>query len=113
RRAERRKPSESNACNSVGNRELLTGPQGVLANQLFHLQATQKTGLLIPLYIYPANIHTKRPGASKSLGQSVSSPGESRCAECWRIDAATPATQKVVAAASGGRLKYVFLGTAE
>ena len=35
-----------------------TGAQRVLANQLFHQQASQKMGLLIPLYIYPANIHT-------------------------------------------------------
>lgn len=32
--------------------------QRVLANQLFHQQASQKMGLLIPLYIYPADIHT-------------------------------------------------------
>lgn len=28
--------------------------------QQFHLRATEKTGLLIPLYIYPANIHTNK-----------------------------------------------------
>jgi hypothetical protein len=28
--------------------------------QQFHLRATKKTGLLIPLYIYPANIHTNK-----------------------------------------------------
>lgn len=28
--------------------------------QQFHLHATQKTGLLIPLYIYPANVHTNK-----------------------------------------------------
>ena len=28
--------------------------------QQFHLRATEKTGLLIPLYIYPANVHTNK-----------------------------------------------------
>lgn len=28
--------------------------------QQFHLRATRKTGLLIPLYIYPANVHTNK-----------------------------------------------------
>ena len=32
--------------------------QRVFDNQRFHHQASQKMGLLIPLYIYPANIHT-------------------------------------------------------
>lgn len=32
--------------------------QRVFDNQRFHQQASQKMGLLIPLYIYPANIHT-------------------------------------------------------
>ena len=30
----------------------------VFENQKFHQQSSQKMGLLIPLYIYPANIHT-------------------------------------------------------
>jgi hypothetical protein len=30
----------------------------VFDNQRFHQQASQKMGLLIPLYIYPANVHT-------------------------------------------------------
>lgn len=30
------------------------------AAMLFHLRAQQRTGLLIPLYIYPANVHTNR-----------------------------------------------------
>jgi len=34
------------------------GTQRVLVNQLFHHQASQKMGLLIPLYIYPEDIHT-------------------------------------------------------
>ena len=34
------------------------GMQRVPANQLFHHQSGQKMGLLIPLYIYPGNIHT-------------------------------------------------------
>ena len=44
---------------SSGQDDAVTnGTQGVLANQLFHHQASQKMGLLIPLYIYPADIHT-------------------------------------------------------
>ena len=36
-----------------------TGMQRVLTNQLFHQQASQKMGLLIPLYIYPADGHRR------------------------------------------------------
>ena len=44
---------------SSGQDDAVTnGRQRVLANQLYHHQASQKMGLLIPLYIYPADIHT-------------------------------------------------------
>lgn len=36
------------------------GTQRVLANQLLHHQASHRMGLLIPLYIYPADIHQHR-----------------------------------------------------
>ena len=35
-----------------------SGVQRIFENQRFNQQASQKMGLLIPLYIYPANIHT-------------------------------------------------------
>lgn len=49
----------------------VSGQQGEIKNsaapadrieklQQFHLRASEKTGLLIPLYIYPANIHTNK-----------------------------------------------------
>ncbi|TWT53597.1 Spherulation-specific family 4 [Rubripirellula amarantea] len=37
---------------------MTSGESRLAANQRFHLQASEKMGLLIPLYIYPANIHT-------------------------------------------------------
>ena len=43
---------------SAQERIALSGPERVAANHLFNQQASQKMGLLIPLYIYPANIHT-------------------------------------------------------
>ncbi len=36
------------------------GKARVLANQQFHLQSVQEMGVLIPLYIYPADIHTNK-----------------------------------------------------
>lgn len=45
-------PSDSAGAAAFGAKDR------VLANQSFHLHANQTTGLLIPLYLNPANIHT-------------------------------------------------------
>ncbi len=44
---------------SFGQQPAATSKQpDVSTSKLFHQRASEKTGLLIPLYIYPANIHT-------------------------------------------------------
>ena len=41
-------------------RNSVTPADRIEKTQQFHLRATEKTGLLIPLYIYPANVHTNK-----------------------------------------------------
>ncbi len=47
-------------CSSFAEAQDNRGEQktSVATSQLFHARASQKAGLLIPLYIYPENVHT-------------------------------------------------------
>lgn len=51
-------PDRAGKFANAQDKAIAENAQRVFDNQRFHQQASQKMGLLIPLYIYPANIHT-------------------------------------------------------
>jgi hypothetical protein len=52
-------------------RNSATPPDRIAKLQQFHLRAAEKTGLLIPLYIYPANVHTNKDFQSSHRAQAA------------------------------------------